>query len=351
MRVVHLMLALSMVLVGCTDSPDEANLSDAEHGVVVRNRIASNRIASNRIASNRIASNRIASNRIASNRLAANEAALGDLLTTDEGIELFGFIISCALPQGTQLVARDGTTPDPDDTITFQGEVGLAPRWVDRPMNHRDERWVSACMFSRVNNNDVTVEISIRGPSFTLASSSDERNTWTLQEGAFYGNMFVDPDAPLPWYACRGRSQAAGETGGLNDRDCAEPDPANPGKTMCGFNYAGDCADFVAPDNKYACVHEAFGEKGFYLGCRTSARFGDDDDDDDHDGHHGHGHHGGWHGHHHGGGGHGHHRSGGHGHDDDDDDDQEDGDNDHDDDFGWRGGHTFHQVITTYTLP
>ena len=68
---------------------------------------------------------------------------------------------------------------------------------------------------------------------------------FSLQEGAFYGNLFSDPDAPLDWNACRGRDQAAGERGDLRMRDCTEPDLDNPTLTKCGFKYAGDCGTYA----------------------------------------------------------------------------------------------------------
>jgi len=71
---------------------------------------------------------------------------------------------------------------------------------------------------------------------------------------------------PIQWFACRGKDQAAGETGGLGDRDCAEPDPQNPGFTLCGFVFAGDCGSFAADRT---C--ESFSTNGtFYRDCHTS---------------------------------------------------------------------------------
>ena len=311
MRPVYVLATASLILAACTDSPAEENLGESEHGIVVDNRISSNRISSN--------------------RLKANQVALGDLLTTPEGVELFSFLISCALPTGQTLVANDPLAPG--STIEFPGEVGLAPRWLDHPMNQRDKRWVSACMFSRVNELNQIVSISMRGPSFALDSSSAERAAYPLQEGAFYGDMFTPLNKPIEWFACSGRDKtnANAQVGGLANRHCTEEDPAHPGTTLCGFTYAGDCADFVAPANKYACKREVFGADGFYMACREDEDYGSNG------GHGGNGH---------GNGGHGRSRD----HGDDDDSDHDDGDCDHDDDHGGNGQTTtYHQVITTYT--
>lgn len=120
-----------------------------------------------------------------------------------------------------------------------------------------------------------------------------------------------------------------------------------PGLTLCGMTFAGDCADFAPPANKYAC--ESRTADGYYVNCSPTASFGDvrgnghhwgsgphwhgfswGHDDDDDNGHgNGHHSHGNGHGNGHGGNCHGH----GHGHGHDDDDDEID------------------EVITTYVQP
>ena len=67
----------------------------------------------------------------------------------------------------------------------------------------------------------------MRGQNKALAVSPEEAATYTLEEGAFYGNYFVTQGEPVSWIACRGEDQASGEVGGLISRDCAEPDPAD----------------------------------------------------------------------------------------------------------------------------
>ena len=319
-------LACLIAFGGCVD---ETEVSEGTQSVVTDNRIALNRIALNRIALNRIALNRIALNRIALNNLQANLSSIGNLLDTDEGREVFSFVVSCALDQGITLTVEHASLGQ----LLFFGEVGLAPQWETRAMNDSDQRWVSACLLARVNNNDVTVQVSLRGPTDALATTAQERTSWSLQEGAFFGDVFQPGNKPLEMFACRGRDQASGpEQGDMDARDCTEPDPNNPGKTLCGMDFAGDCADFVAPKNNYACEREI---DGYYVNCAETARFSDDD-------HTGHGHgHGNGHGHHSHGNGHGygHHKNGcggGHGH------------------GGGHGkgkGNATDEVITTYLQP
>ncbi|MBL0213838.1 MAG: hypothetical protein IPQ07_08140 [Myxococcales bacterium] len=290
----------------CTDAPP--NEGDVSQSVVVNNRLSSNRLSSNRLSSNRLSSNRLSSNRLSSNHLQADLAGVGELLQTAEGQELLSYIVSCALPEGQVLVAPNpahATNPAEPENLEFFGEVGLAARWIDRPLDKVGKRWVSACLYARVNANNVTVPISLRGPHAGLATDAAEVANWPLEEGAFYGDYFRPVNEPIIWVACRGKDQAAGETGGLADRDCAEPDPAHPGLTYCGFTYAGDCGDYAPPKSPHACGH--FSSNGYWVSCKTTDAFprshhdhfsnadddGDhdhDDDDDDHDGHDGHGH-------------------------------------------------------------
>lgn len=125
---------------------------------------------------------------------------------------------------------------------------------------------VSACLLARVNAYGRTVTISMRGSRPALATTASEAAGFSLEEGAFYGDVFTADDGPIVANACRGRDQAAGETGDLVDRDCTEPGDV-PGRTVCGFTDAGDCADFTGqpwacaadPDGAYTRCHDHSG--------------------------------------------------------------------------------------------
>lgn len=263
MRVVfRLLITTVSLLAACTDGPGQ---STTRATVMTGNRVTANRVTANRVTANRLASSRLASSRLKSSSLGdrrtVNMETAGELLLTEDGRELFSFIVSCALPSRITLEADvDGTT------LEFFGELGLAPGWLSAPLTREGQGWVSACIFARVSATDVALAISLRGLHPALATDADERAGWPLEEGAFYGNLFTPLDQPILWIACRGADQAAGEFGGLADRDCAEPDPANPGFTQCGFLYAGDCGAFAAEqaceqfsdsDTSYRRCHQA----------------------------------------------------------------------------------------------
>ena len=239
------------------------------------NRIAANRIAANRIAANGIAANKLAARKLSESRLEADSEA-AKMLSTEDGREMYSYIISCALPEGKEIDATVPGAPDtaPPDTLytcanescSFPGSLGLAEYWIDHRLDVKGQRWITACLLARVNYFGVKVIISLRGVAPQLLVGRHEAERYSLQEGAFYGNIFSDPDKPLDWNACRGKDAAAGETGDLKLRVCTEPDPNDPTHTKCGFNYAGDCGSYTSSATEpQAC--NFFDSDGGYDGC------------------------------------------------------------------------------------
>jgi hypothetical protein len=192
------------------------------------------------------------------------------LLSTADGRELLGYLVGCAIPSGVSLVASvpgaaDSAPPSTlftcvDGTCTFPGQIGLAPSWLDRPLDATGRGWVSACLLARVNAYGVSEKISLRGDHDALVVSDDEAAAYPIQEGAFYGDVLA---GQLVWYACEGNGQRGAITGELSERACARPDPSNPGKTICGFDYAGWCGS-----RRPACDD---GQAGWYDECYSSS--------------------------------------------------------------------------------
>lgn len=238
------------------------------HARLSANSLSPAKLTAAKVAAANLAAHKLAAVELAPNRFAANPRGVADLMATSDGREVLTFIVSCALPEGTTLVAKDAGNIDHE----FFGEIGLAPSWLDRRLHPKDQRWVSACLFARSTTAGVANPLSLRGPHPALAVTPEEVATWSLEEGAFYGDYFVPEVRPIVALACRGKDQAAGEIGGLIERDCAEPDPLDPTHTQCGFTYAGDCGDF-APT--YAC--ELFSLLGFYEACHDQPISEDED--------------------------------------------------------------------------
>ena len=287
------------LLLGCVATVSACIAGDATSSTsqasTAYNRLSSNRLSSNRLSSNRLSSNRLSSNRLSSNSLHLDPNGAHDLLATDDGRNVLSYIVGCAVPEGTILVGESGACSVNADcvgtlstgtcnagacTYEFPGQLGLAPEWLGKKLSREGKGWISACIFSRVNAHDTAEEISLHGEHPELTVSVGEAMQYTVEEGAFYGNLFTPNNEPIAWYACRGEGQAAGESGGLVLRDCAEPDPANPHITQCGFNYAGDCADFTPlAASPYACAERESGD--------PDDHHGQGDPDHDGDGSHG----------------------------------------------------------------
>ncbi len=253
------LVAVSVLFAACVDAPGES-ISTAPK--ITLNKFSPEKLVANKVAANKVVANKIVGAKLALNTYSVNLNSAGELLSTPDGRELISVIVACALPSTITLQATVAGT-----TFEFPGDLGLVPDWIAGPLNVDGQRWVSACLFARVNEHDVAIPISLRGPNPALATDSDERAAFSLEEGGFFGIYFTPKDDPIQWYACRGAAQARGDGGGLNNRVCAEPDPDAPGKTLCGFQYAGDCGTFAAA---HAC--ESFADGGtYYRRCHTSS--------------------------------------------------------------------------------
>ena len=302
----NVLVAVAVTVLASACTIEEPSTSTTDQDLSTWNRLAQNRLAQNRLAQNRLAQNRLAQNSLNSTSVEAlHETAR--ILETEGGRELYSYLINCALEEGTTVEATVPTATDtaPPSSLytctnqhcTFPGALGLAPEWRWHKLSSKGQGWVSACIFSRVNAHTTTEAISLRGRHPQLTIGLDESELFPLSEGAFYGNLFVDEDQEIDWNACRGEAQAASEDGGLDLRDCTEPDPARPGYTQCGFKFAGDCRDYTpAFPSPYACrTFTGAPESGYYGDCAGAKKSGHDDDADD-DGDCGHRHDGhGWH--------------------------------------------------------
>jgi hypothetical protein len=278
MRNLAVTLFSASLWTACVSQPET---SSGDQEVVGRNMLAANMLAGNMLAANMLAGNMLAGNMLAANQLELNPDGASMLLDTPDHRFLLSYIISCAVPAGTSLSAdvpgaADTAPPANPYTCsgghcTFPGLLGLAPKWLDHKLKNDDSAWVSSCLLARVNALNVSEEISLRGSEPALAVTPAEAALYSVEEGAFYGDVFTYPK-PIVWIACQGRGQIHGTFGGLVDRKCARPDPANPGKTYCGFTYAGYCGDFT-PDvasPAHACDVDS-GDGGAYDSCHASS--------------------------------------------------------------------------------
>jgi hypothetical protein len=194
-------------------------------------------------ATPRLASNSMLPGVISSSNL--NAAPISGPALTASGLEAnasgrsyIGYMMECALNSRTTLTSAFGGV-----IYSYPGSLGLAQAWGTRALTTSEARYVSACVLSRANVFGQPVTISMRADNSILATTSDELANYNVEEAAYWGNVFSSN--PGQMHACNGVDQVRdGDTyGDLPLRQCAQPDPNNPGYTLCGFVFDGNCAD------------------------------------------------------------------------------------------------------------
>jgi hypothetical protein len=197
---------------------------------VVENGLSANGLSANGLSANGLSANGLSANGLSANGLSANgltasgllgngSTALDDPLTR----ELLKYVVSCALNDQQSLKFTAGGA-----TYTFPGDMGLAPQW-GFPHGSCDgscQRWVSACVLSRVDAAGVHREISIRGLHPALRPSWTELVQYTKREATYFGNLFI---AGEPRFVCLSPGQTQDE------RACG------PSLADCPMTVVGSC--------------------------------------------------------------------------------------------------------------
>jgi len=187
------------------------------------------------------------------------QRALADptLASTAAKRQQLTYLIRCALPADVALYADiEG------ERFTFPGSIGLAPRWLTKALTPSEERWVSACLLAHVNFFGKHIRISIRAtnpPVPELEASDDEKKTYTIAEGGFFGNLFLPQPVAYTCMGARTRAQAADPI--LQDRVCTQATDATTADhkhiTRCYFLVTGHCgepASFTVDRTSYSEV-------------------------------------------------------------------------------------------------
>ena len=107
-----------------------------------------------------------------------------------------------------------------------------------------------------LNRDGVGVNISLRGGNAGFATNGTELTGYTLQEGAFWGNSFVNLGA-ITAYACMGTDKIATPNfSNLQYRHCTEQDAIDPYSTQCGQTYLGACSAYCTlAGGYYTCTY------------------------------------------------------------------------------------------------
>jgi hypothetical protein len=184
-----------------------------------------------KIVANALSPSALAGSQLSTAQLTSTSAA--SMGTTANARDVLAFAVSCALGSTQSISYTVGGTG-----YTAAGLMGVAPGWTSGSLSASAAAWVSACVLSRVNLTGSTVTISARGENAGLDSTLGEAGNYMIEEGAFWGNVFVNLGS-VEGNACNGTDQASNDTyGDLPLRECAEQGLHG---TPCGFGYGGEC--------------------------------------------------------------------------------------------------------------
>jgi len=191
-----------------------------------------------RIATNGMMPTVIAPTNVYAYALTTANLSNNPIVSTAGGRGYLAYLADCALPAGVNVRYTYGFTQ-----YTLAGNIGIAPAWTTRALNATEGNWISSCVISRANQFGTNVTISMRGDIALYNTTIDESANYNVEEGAFYGNVWSGSMGQM--HACNGVDQVRdGDTyGDLPLRQCAQPDPNNPGYTPCGFVFDGNCTD------------------------------------------------------------------------------------------------------------
>jgi hypothetical protein len=234
------MVGLSAI--GCGAEEDMESVSSY---VVSENALTANALTANALTANALTANALTANALTANALTAN-ALTANALKDPLARELLKYVVSCAL--------------DEDDTITvkidgvkykFPGSLGLAEEWGERDgkCDMDCQRWVTACVLSRVDVEGIERMISIRGDNKALKLTAHEKKDYPVREATYFGNLFVDGK---PRYLCLSPGQQS------DQRVCGSS------MSNCPMTVVGDCDD--------ACQGE--GPHGDFRKCSNVGKAG-----------------------------------------------------------------------------
>ena len=159
-------------------------------------------------------------------------------------------IAACALPEGVTAVAETD-----EGRFEFPGLMGLAPHWAEgATLSQSEQRWISACMLARFGAREPEVLLSLSVNDRVIPTSgqlsSAAGDGFTLHEGGFFGNLFVDDPVA---YACAGDRTSEEDADPVMElRTCTgqarDKALAVLGLTDCGFRFIGFCSQLGTPE-------------------------------------------------------------------------------------------------------
>jgi hypothetical protein len=173
------------------------------------------------------------------------------LMASENGRRVASYAVKCALPAGRTIEKFDAR----GNVHTFEGAVGIAPEWENGRCGEDCQEWMTACLLAHVNLTGKHVAIWVTGdhPAVRL----DTNRGFSLEEAAFFGNVFTGPPAA---YACAGRQAKEHPIAGracMGNASCPYADPYQ--GVSCE---ASGCSSGRAPS----------GERSGYVACEVGTR-------------------------------------------------------------------------------
>jgi hypothetical protein len=232
------MISPLLVGTGCIAAPvDEIPEDVAESASEVSGNQDHSRIVTNGLSAAFLMSSREALINLSERELTPSTIAASPLMNDTEGRSLLAYVITCAFDWEAKVTVSMG-----GKTSLFEGGIGLAPAWAERAITRSEERWMTACLLAHANALGRKVPLSLRGSHPALATTTDEELEFTVEEGAYYGNLFDRESVKPEVLACAGTSSedpcASVERKWLVDRVCAD---GNASESACGFFVVGTC--------------------------------------------------------------------------------------------------------------
>jgi hypothetical protein len=179
----------------CGGTGADADVELQTGNLETTNALTANALTANALTANALTANALTANALTANALTAN-ALTANGLKDPLGRQLMKYVVSCALPEDQTLSMKiDGKT------YKFPGSLGLAAEWgkTGGSCGESCQRWVSACVLSRVDFLGVEMPISIRGAHPALRVSLKEFFEYPDDEATYYGNIFQEEKE---MYAC-----------------------------------------------------------------------------------------------------------------------------------------------------
>ncbi|WP_437275086.1 hypothetical protein WME90_27980 [Sorangium sp. So ce375] len=176
--------------------------------------------------------------------------------------EVVRYVVSCALrpDQSFSFSWTDsGGVVHPE---VYHGELGIAHWWAYGPISNDQfpQRHVTACLAARTNWYGTSVMVSLRNTEPSMDSTASEISTYSVREGAFWGNIFASTPYVRACYSPAGVTRARQAL-----RECAaghvSVDPATGATTTQG------CGPIVILGSCDTLCNGVDAVKGFYRGC------------------------------------------------------------------------------------